>query len=94
MVLKFRCQIVRHILLFLIANYCPALQAPANGRINGFRSELDATVGIACDCGYTAHGTSFRACQNSGQWSGSDPTCEREYSYKLEMQHSLIISWF
>lgn len=60
----------------LLANYCPALKAPAHGRINGFRTELHATVGVSCDTGYQVKGTSFRTCEQSRRWSGSDPTCE------------------
>ena len=71
--------------VFLLADYCPALQAPKHGRINGFRSELHATVGVACDYGYIVQGTSFRTCERSKKWSGSDPTCERKYSYKAKI---------
>ena len=62
----------------LLANYCPTLRAPIHGRINGFRTELHATVGVACDSGYDVKGTSFRTCQKTRQWSGSHPTCERK----------------
>lgn len=61
---------------FCVPNYCPALKAPTHGRINGFRTELSATVGVSCDTGYAVKGTSFRTCETSRKWSGSDPTCE------------------
>ena len=68
------------------ANYCPALIAPEHGRINGFRTEYGATVGVSCDVGYKVIGSSFRTCLQSQQWSGTDPTCERKDVLKLFFQ--------
>lgn len=31
-----------------------------------------------CDYGFELSGNSQRVCQASGEWSGSDPTCERK----------------
>ena len=70
----YRCIIINY--FRLLADYCPSLTAPAHGHINGFRTELHATVGVSCDTGYKVVGTSFRTCEQSRAWSGSDPTCQ------------------
>jgi hypothetical protein len=71
-----RCSILN---IVFLANYCQALQGIAHGRVNAYRTDLNATVGIGCDVGYSINGTSFRTCQKSRQWSGSHPTCECKF---------------
>lgn len=57
---------------------CPQLSAPAHGKIEGYRREVDSTVLLSCDQGYDIYpeSSSFRTCQSNKQWSGANPICK------------------
>ena len=62
---------------------CEELTAPMNGSVtyaNSIRADEIASGTIAtymCEAEYSIIGTSTRECNNSGQFSGNDPTCQR-----------------
>ena len=59
-----------------VVNFCPPLQSPANGLVVQLGSDTGSVARYSCDEGYTLDGNAVRVCQSSGEWSGTDPTCE------------------
>ena len=49
---------------------------PSNGRRTGDNFGVRSTVTYQCNRGFVLVGSSSRTCQESGQWSGSLPTCK------------------
>ena len=65
------------ILLILTAVDCGSLTDPANGGVNHTAgTSLGQTATYSCNTGYNLVGDSTRTCQATGEWSGSEPTCE------------------
>ena len=64
--------------IFLILTVdCGTLTDPANGQVNhtaGTTYEQNATY--SCNTGYNLVGNRTRTCQATGNWSGSEPTCQ------------------
>lgn len=50
--------------------------APTNGIKIGTNHSYGASVQLACYSGYTLVGSQKRTCQNTGQWSGTQPSCQ------------------
>ena len=66
------------ILLFPIVVDCGALTDPANGQVSHpDGTTLGQTATYSCNTGYNLVGNSTRTCQDTGDWSGSEPTCQR-----------------
>ena len=63
-------------LLSTVVN-CNALSDPANGQVSTNRTTFGETATYICNTGYNLVGDSTRTCEAAGQWSGSEPTCER-----------------
>ena len=64
--------------LFLTVADCGSLNNPANGQVShtaGTTEGQNATY--SCNTGYNLMGDNTRTCQATGEWSGSEPTCER-----------------
>jgi hypothetical protein len=61
---------------------CPPLMAPANGTLTLPTGREFRCVAIyQCDTGHLLMGLGngiIRECQASGEWTESDPTCERK----------------
>ena len=56
---------------------CGSLTDPANGQVNlTAGTTFGQTATYSCNTGYNLVGDSTRACQATGEWSGSTPTCE------------------
>ena len=55
---------------------CPDLAGPANGQVVPSGSIPASTATYTCNSGYRLNGDSSRTCQDSGEWSGTAPTCE------------------
>ena len=54
---------------------CPALQNPANGRVNFSSTTFGSIATYECNDGYVLAGDLQRTCQDNNQWSGSEPQC-------------------
>ena len=63
---------------------CPELDNPPNGQVNVDNSNhiQGANATYSCSTGFMLIGNTMRQCENTGgptgEWSGSDPTCERK----------------
>ena len=56
---------------------CGNLTDPGNGSVNhSAETTFAQTVTYSCDTGYELVGDSTRTCQATGNWSGSEPTCQ------------------
>ncbi|XP_065841870.1 CUB and sushi domain-containing protein 1-like [Oscarella lobularis] len=58
---------------------CGSLPAPSYGSFSGSSTLYGATIRFSCNAGYSLSGSSSRSCASSGQWNGSQPTCNRIY---------------
>ncbi|XP_066279080.1 E-selectin-like [Branchiostoma lanceolatum] len=58
---------------------CPTLTAPANGGIQGTSFLFTDVVSFSCNTGYELSGSQSRTCQANQDWTGSQPTCSREF---------------
>lgn len=78
---------------------CPDQGSFENGlaipRLDSPNIPFPGTMNFKCNTGYTIEGSASRTCNfRSGQWSGRQPTCSREFSqvvYSLCPSH---IFWF
>ncbi len=59
---------------------CGSLSAPTNGGVMTTGTTYQSTATYSCDNGYTRSGDQTRVCQASGDWNGSEPACNREYT--------------
>ncbi|CAI5771189.1 fibulinfibulin-7 [Podarcis lilfordi] len=57
------------------AVFCPALDAPLNGKRFGTKNMVDHEVHFTCDPGFRLVGSSSRVCQPNGSWTGDVPEC-------------------
>ena len=70
--------LMMYILLFPIVVDCGALTDPANGQVSHpDGTTLGQTATYSCNTGFNLVGNSTRTCQATGDWSGSEPTCQR-----------------
>ena len=64
-------------IFYLTVVDCGALSNPANGSVlytGG--TTYGQTATYSCNTGYNLVGDGIRACQSTGVWSGSAPTCQ------------------
>ena len=63
---------------------CGTLTNPANGQVSHTAgTTFGETATYSCNTGYNLVGDSTRTCQATGEWSGSEPTCECMLHIKL-----------
>ena len=56
---------------------CGTLTNQANGQVSYTAgTTLGQTATYSCNTGYNLVGDGTRTCQATGNWSGSEPTCE------------------
>ena len=55
---------------------CSLLPIPTNGRRSNSQRNYNVSVNFSCNTGYILRGNSSRTCQSTGQWSGTQPTCD------------------
>ena len=61
---------------------CGELTDPTNGAVNtSSGTTFMMTATYTCNTGYNLNGVTTRTCQATGDWSGSDPTCDSTLSY-------------
>ena len=58
---------------------CGAPDVPNNGRIDTDNFWFDSVVRYTCEKGWDLEGERERMCLANGTWSGSAPTCRREW---------------
>ena len=68
---------VHNVFLLSSAVDCNPLSDPANGQVSTNGTTFGETATYSCNTGYNLVGDSTRTCQATGNWSGSEPTCER-----------------
>ncbi|XP_060104228.1 fibulin-7 [Heteronotia binoei] len=56
--------------------FCPAQEAPPNGKRFGSKNMVDHEVHFTCDPGFQLVGSSSRVCQLNGSWTGELPQCK------------------
>ena len=57
---------------------CQTVSSPPNGRANVSGTTVGYTVTYSCNPEYKLIGISNRTCQDSGEWSGTPPSCSRK----------------
>ncbi|XP_019863590.1 PREDICTED: sushi, von Willebrand factor type A, EGF and pentraxin domain-containing protein 1-like isoform X2 [Amphimedon queenslandica] len=55
---------------------CPRLSAPSNGKVQVEGVKTGSSARYSCNDGYKLRGDTTRICQEGGQWSGQEPTCQ------------------
>ena len=60
---------------------CPDLDDPSNGSVSVSSNFVGGSAYYRCNSGFQRSGSSYRTCLLSGKWSGTQPTCIREYNY-------------
>ncbi len=68
---------------------CPALADPTNGTVGVPNNTYGSNATYTCNTGY--NGDTTRTCGDDGLWSGSDPTCDREWT--ICSQLTAIMYW-
>ena len=63
-----------------LAVNCGELSGPANGYVRHSVTTYNAFAYYHCNTGYDLSGPYHRRCGSNGEWSGEEPTCERECS--------------
>ena len=61
-----------------IPDGCPTLTDPASGDVNFNSTEIGSMANYSCNEGFILNGNATRICQDNGEWSGDDPTCQRK----------------
>ena len=63
---------------------------PANGQVTLTAGTTLGQIAVySCNTGYNLVGDRTLTCQTSGNWSGSEPTCEGVYVVNLACSHLL-----
>ena len=71
---------------------CGSLPDPANGSVtHTVGTSLGQTAIYSCNTGYKLVGDNTRTCQATGNWSGSPPTCQGMYVYKLTFSYPMVM---
>ena len=69
-----------HVIFLLLIHVvvdCGSLTDPANGSATHTSgTTFGQTATYSCNTGHNLEGNSTRTCQDTGEWSGSAPTCE------------------
>lgn len=68
-------------LYFYIAIDCGDLFDVFNGHVLLTGTTVTSVATYSCNIGFELIGKSTRECLGTGQWSGKDPQCKREYDY-------------
>ena len=54
---------------------CDNLNDPSNGQVTLTGTVFGSVASYECDTGFSLVGNMERTCQDDGEWSGTDPTC-------------------
>ena len=65
----------------LLEILCPGLDAPANGTVDVPSRTVGSMATYSCDDGFRlVDGSTTRTCEENGQWTGLQPTCEGDHN--------------
>ena len=89
--------IVLIIHVFYFANFsaaidCGSLSVPMNGSSSGDSTVFPNSVLFHCDPGFILSGSTKRACQANGTWSGSPTICSGRLKQQLRNTQSIFAS--
>ena len=74
---EFRLNSIKYVFLFSTVVDCGALTDPANGQVSHpDGTTFGQTATYSCNPDYNLVGNSTRTCEATGDWSGSEPTCQ------------------
>jgi len=76
-----------------VGSDCGDLSAPSNGQISINATTFGSMATYSCDLGYTLDGNTSRTCQSNGQWSGSQPSCNGEWSLLIIKQNMYHVTF-
>ena len=62
--------------IYILERSCGNPGSPTNGIKIGTNHSYGASIEFTCNQGYTLQGSQQRTCLTTGQWSGSQPTCQ------------------
>lgn len=62
---------------------CDVLEAPKDGQVHVTGASFGAIAQYRCIPGFQLVGSANRTCLENGQWSGTEPLCERESAHSL-----------
>ena len=65
-------------IIFSTAKDCGALNAPRNGSLVDNLTTYPHKVQFLCDEGFELQGSKIRQCLSTGNWSGTDSSCDRK----------------
>ncbi len=68
-------------LFFPLVINCGDLPGPDNGLVTITIGNFGSNASYTCETGYNLNGDMTRMCQDSGDWSGTAPTCDRKLNY-------------
>ena len=54
---------------------CDDLDDPGHGAVSYTATVYDSVASYSCDVGYSLNGDDERMCLESGEWSGTAPSC-------------------
>ena len=69
---------------------CGSLSAPTNGVVMTTGTTLSSTATYICNTGYTRSEDQTRVCLASGDWSRSEPACNREYCLTINITYNHV----
>ena len=55
---------------------CAVLSDVTDGSVSLSGTTVGSIATYFCDAGFSLSGSDVRTCQNDGQWSGTEPTCD------------------
>ena len=72
------------IIFLFLAVSCDPLDDPTNGQVSFGATTFQSRANYSCNAGYILMGNMTRSCQADGEWSDTDPSCERKDEIHLD----------
>ena len=85
-----------HVIIIMPRNAgtCNSPSSPSNGRVYVNYHDVGGRATYSCNSGFRLVGSSTRTCLSDGSWSGSQPTCNCMFQYKLYFAQHYILNYF
>ena len=77
------------IIFLFLAVSCDPLDDPTNGQVSFGATTFQSRANYSCNAGYILMGNMTRSCQADGEWSDTDPSCERKDEIHLDSMFPL-----